>query len=390
MIPRKPLLLATLLSPSLHVQAQVKSQQYDTSYQYYSEEDDRIRVESYYIRGQVEINDATSFRFQWLSDAISGSSPTGAMPGGTQPYLSNLEDVRTGILGALSQQFGDHRVELEISHSSENDYTSRGYVLSDTIQLNQKNTTLNFGANYLDDEVSVPGFGKQNKASYDLFSGVSQLIDKNTVVSANLTLGYSKGYLNDPYKSLQRTDVTQVPDGMGGNIDIDVVNLYRENRPDSRFRQVLQLEGKHYFETPDGVLDAVLRLSNDDYGVLSETVQVEWRQNVGKHLQVVPFVRYYHQNAADFFTKSLDGVDVATPAADPQGEGTLYSADYRLSALDSVSGGVRLRFQFNDHFAASAAYERYVMSGSGSAADRSQSQAYPTADIWTFGLSATF
>lgn len=390
MTPRKPLLFATLLCPSLHLQAQVKSQQYDTSYQLYKEDDDRIRVESYYIRGQVEINDATSFRFQWLSDAISGSSPTGAMSGGTQPYLSNVKDIRTGILGAISQQFGDHRVELELSRSNENDYTSHGYALSDTLELNQKNTTVTYGVNYLDDQVTVPGLGKRGKASYDLFSGVSQLIDKNTVVSANLTLGYSKGYLNDPYKSLQRTDTTQVPDGLGGNINIDVVNLYRENRPDDRFRQVLQLEGKHYFEDQDGVLDAVLRLSHDDYGVLSETVQAEWRQNVGKHFQVVPFFRYYHQNAASFFTKSLDGVAVTTPSKDPRGQGTHYSSDYRLSALDAVSGGVRLRYQFNDYLAVSAAYERYVMSGSGGAADQSQSQAYPKADIWTFGLSATF
>ena len=153
---------------------------------------------------------------------------------------------------------------------------------------------------------------------------------------------------------------------------------------------MLQLEGKHYFEDQDGVLDAVLRLSHDDYGVLSETVQAEWRQNVGKHFQVVPFFRYYHQNAASFFTKSLDGVAVTTPSKDPRGQGTHYSSDYRLSALDAVSGGVRLRYQFNDYLAVSAAYERYVMSGSGGAADQSQSQAYPKADIWTFGLSATF
>lgn len=390
MTPRHPWLLASLLCPSLPLHGQVKSQKYETSYQYYQEDDDRIRVESYYLRGAVEVTDSTSFRFQWLSDSISGATPTGAMPGGTQPYLADLEDVRTGILGAISQQFGDHRVELEISHSSENDYLSRGYALSDTLQLNQKNTTVTYGVNYLDDEVSVPGLGDQGKASYDLFTGVSQLIDKNTVVTANLTLGYSKGYLNDPYKIIQRTDTTEVPNGLGGTTNVDVVNTYRENRPDHRFRQVLQLEGKHYVEAADGVVDAVLRLSHDDYGILSETVQLEWRQNVGKHFQAIPFFRYYHQNAASFFSKTLDGVPVATPSTDPQGDGTHYSADYRLSSFNAVSGGVRLRYSFSDSLALSAAYERYVMTGTGGEADQSQSQAYISADIWTFGLTATF
>lgn len=390
MSPRKPFVLATLLYPSLHAQAEIPHQQYDYSYQLYQEDDDRIRVESHYIRGQIEINDATSFRFQWLNDAISGASPTGAMPGGVQPFSSDVEDVRTGILGAISRQFGDHRVELEISHSKEDDYLSRGYALSDTLELNQKNTTITYGANYLDDIVTVPILGERNKHSYDLFSGVSQIIDKNTVVSANLTLGYGDGYLNDPYKVVQRTDSTQVPDGLGGTIDIPVVNLYRENRPDSRFRQVLQFEGKHYFAAPDGALDAVVRFSHDDYGILSETLQLEWRQNVRDKLQIVPFFRYFHQNAADFFVQTIDNLAIGTPSADPNGGGPNYSADYRLSSFDALSGGVRLRYQINDTITASAAYERYVMSGSGGSSSQAPGQAYPSADIWTLGLSATF
>lgn len=39
---------------------------------------------------------------------------------------------------------------------------------------------------------------------------------------------------------MQRTDITSIPDGQGGTIE-SLVNLYRENRPDTRFRQVVQL-----------------------------------------------------------------------------------------------------------------------------------------------------
>ena len=367
-----------------------EEQRYDLSYQLYQEDDERIRVESYYLRGELDFGSDTMFRFQYLNDAITGASPTGALPGGIQPYLSDVDDVRTGILGALSRQFGDHRVELELSRSDENDYLSRGLALSDVLELNQKNTTVTFGFNLLDDIVEVQGLGDRDKNSYDLFGGVSQIIDKNTVVSANLTLGYSEGYLNDPYKVVQRTDIVLVPDGSGGTIEIPVVNLYRENRPDSRFRQVLQFGGRHYFEAADGALDAVLRFSHDDYGIFSQTVQLEWRQEVGEHFQVVPFFRFYHQNAADFFMHSIDGLPIAEPSADPDGSGINYSADYRLSSFDAISGGLRLAYQFNDIFAATAAYERYVMSGTGSASDRSQDEAYISADIWTFGISAKF
>ena len=88
-----------------------------------------------------------------------------------------------------------------------------------------------------------------------MFTGVSQIIDKNTVVSANLALGYNEGYLNDPYKIFQPNEVQSIPDGLGGTIDVPVVNIYPENRPDTRFRQVFQLEARRYFSQPDGVLE---------------------------------------------------------------------------------------------------------------------------------------
>ena len=392
MSPRHPLFLASLLVPSVPSYGEIVPQSYDYSYQLYKEDDDRIEIESHYIRGKVDINDATSVRFQWLNDAISGASPTGALPTGpqnpNQPYYADVEDVRTGILAAISRQFGDHRVDLEISRSSEDDYYSKGIALSDAWELNQKNTTLSYGINYLDDSV-LSGSTHRNKHSYDLFTGVSQIIDKNTVVSANLTLGYNEGYLNDPYKIVQRNEVQSIPDGLGGTIDVPVVNIYPENRPDTRFRQVLQLGARRYFSQADGVLDGVLRLGHDDFGIISETLQFEWRQSIGDHFQVVPFFRYYHQSAADFFVQTINGMNVSDPV-NPDSSGTHYSADYRLSSFDAISGGVRLRYQFNDIFSANFAYERYVMSGSGSASDQSQDQAYISADIWTVGVNAQF
>jgi Protein of unknown function (DUF3570) len=412
MSPRPPLILVTLLCPAVQSQASPTSadfqgfrpihaagssndwvpsaQKYEFSYQSYQEDEGRIQVESYYVRGKVDLDEATSFRFQWLNDAVSGPSPTGAWPGGTQPFLSSpIDDVRTGILGALSRKFGDHRVELEISHSSENDYLSRGISVSDTLELNQKNTTVSYGVNYLNDLVALTNRTEEAKRSYDLFGGISQTLDKNTVISANLTIGYSEGYLNDPYKIVQRNEVLQIPDGQGGFISLPVVNVYGENRPDKRFREVLQLQGTHYFEPVDAALDVVVRLSNDDYGVFSETLQIEWRQDIADKLQLIPFFRYYHQNAADFFVQSLNGLSIANPNT-PNPRGTLYSADYRLSSFNAVSGGLRVRYQFNDTFSANAAYERYVMTGSGSSSDQSSSQSYISADIYTMGISAQF
>ncbi len=375
-----------ILPLTSHVGAGIalENHRYDLSYQVYQERADRIRIESYYFRTQFDFDNGTTLKFQYLEDAISGASPTGALPGNEQSFLTEIEDVRTGVLYALSHQFGDHTVEAEFSRSSEDDYLSYGFALSDKWELNQKNTTFTYGVNYIDDQVTVLGLPDQGKKSYDLFAGVTQIIDKNTTVSINFTMGYSEGYLNDPYKLIQRNETINFP----GIPPIPVVNVYSENRPDSRLRQVLQLEGKHFFEKANASLDVMLRFSNDDYGVFSQTAEVEWRQGIGDSWEINPFMRYYQQNAADFFTNTLNNIAVVNPPTYPDGSGPHYSSDYRLSSFNALSLGLRLRYEISENISMSAAYEYYTMSGQGS--DQAPSQAYMDADIWTFGLNAKF
>ena len=147
----------------------------------------------------------------------------------------------TGILAALQYNLEDHRVELELSKSEESDYISNGISLNYEKDYNLGNTTLALGFNYLDDIVKVPLLDDEKKDSYDFFVGVTQLLSKNTVISADLTLGYSEGYLNDPYKVVQRNEDFTIAPG----VSVPIVNIYRENRPDSRFRHVLPHHPQH-------------------------------------------------------------------------------------------------------------------------------------------------
>lgn len=375
----RPIILTCLL-PWVSSRANELGQEYDYGFQIYDEGNERIRVEANYFRGKIDLSDESTFKFQLLNDAITGSSPTGALPGGNQPFTSDLEDVRTGILAALGHSLGDQRLELELSKSEESDYFSSGISINYEKDYNLGNTTLAFGFNYLDDVVKVPLLDDEKKDSYDIFAGVTQLLGKNTVVSADLTLGYAEGYLNDPYKVVQRNEDFVIAPG----ISVPIVNIYRENRPDSRTRQVLHQETKHYFESLKGTLKAAFRLSNDDYGIFSQTAEVEWRQEVNDKLLISPFYRFYNQNSADFFVKSLNQLNIDTPAYEPNGSSPNYSADYRLSSLHATSIGLKINYKVNGNLSVSGAYEHYAMEGVGT--DSAPSQAYPTAN--TFSITA--
>ncbi len=376
---RQSLAFTPFLVPAISMQA-AEAFRFDSGYQTYDESGGRMFIESYYYRGEMFISEDTSFRFQILRDAISGSTPIGTLPGDTiQPFLVEIDDIRNAVVAALSQQIGDHRLELEASNSRESDYLSQGISLNDRWELNQKNTTLSIGLNFVNDTITVRGTDDQNKKNYDAFLGVSQLLNKNTILSANFTLGYSEGYLNDQYKVIQRNELFGA---------IPVTNIYRENRPSSRLRAVLQLQGTHFFTNANAALDAIVRLTQDDYGITSQSLQLEWRQGLFDRLELTPFARYYQQTAADFYHKTLNSLNVGTPREFPDGSGVNYSSDYRLSSMATMSLGLKSRLRLSENLSLSATYERYEMTGIGG--DQAPAQAYPTASMWTFGVTFLF
>ena len=155
------------------------------------------------LEEKIDLTDESTFRFQSMIQFwahLRRSSPRW-----DQPFISDLEDVRTGILAALQYDLEDQRVELELSKSEESDYFSNGISLNYEKDYNSSEIQLlALGFNYLDDIVKVPLLDDEKKDSCDFFIGVTQLLSKNTIISADLTLGYAEGYLNDPYKVVQR------------------------------------------------------------------------------------------------------------------------------------------------------------------------------------------
>src|SRR4029453_14549644 len=82
----------------------------ESRYQYYQEDDDRIRVDSNYSLFSIDLNDTTVLSGSALYSAISGASPTGLPPlvkGGELP-VAQLEDERLAFTLGLGHQRGSH------------------------------------------------------------------------------------------------------------------------------------------------------------------------------------------------------------------------------------------------------------------------------------------
>jgi hypothetical protein len=74
------------------------------------------------------------------------------------------------------------------------------------------------------------------------------------------------------------------------------------------------------------------RFTSDDWGTKSHTAELSWHQPIGDGWQVVPRLRYYTQNQADFYGATFTGKTA---------DYAYYSSDYRLAGFGTVSGGLK-------------------------------------------------
>lgn len=399
-IPRPRLLALSLWLLLFAVPGRTKAEdRADYRYEDYKEADGRVHIQTHGFYFDVGLRPWLAVQGNYIYDSISGATPTGAPALNGEPDFATVpvSDIRRAGFLQAAIKTGNHTFSPQVSYSEESDYKSLGISLGDAIEFNEKNTTLSIGVSHSFDQV-VPNDGQgmwvgdqytftidseQEKDSTDVLLGVTQLLGPNDVFSAFLTLGYSSGFLNDPYKRVYF-------DGNGSdyyNPDPDPLFRYivwPERRPDTKFRQVLFLSYQHYFEKLNAGSELTYRLHHDDFGVTAHTASLQWNQKLGKIFILSPLVRFHTQSAADFYNTHFPG--------DPLDQATMplpkyFSADYRLSELDSLTYGVSLGAKVWKHLSLEVAFKRYEMYGRDSITHPDQ---YPKANVVTVGATAWF
>lgn len=384
MIPIPPLRQARIALIALYLyliapRGAIGEDHISVKWQDYAEDDDRIRVISRYLGFEKQIGSQFVLKGHGVHDAISGATPTGTPAGEDgQVPLSTLTDIREAGVVDLDWIHGIHTSSVQFSYSAEDDFLSRGYAYSQTTEINQRNTGINYGIGHIDDLVR-PSFldESRRKDSYDYFVGISQVVDPNTIVALNFTYSDYNGFLSDPYKIIQRE--TEILPGLSLPL------TFPENRPDSRDRRIWFFNAKRYFDKIGASLDFDYRHFSDSWGVESNTFDFEWYQKLGENLILRPKYRYYSQNAADFYTLDLSGTPI-DPRASTSGIAPHYSADYRLGKFDTHTYGLKIIYKFGDKFSIDGSYERYEMEGK----DDTPQSAFADADVITLGATVWF
>lgn len=364
---------------------------FDSSLLYYGESDDRVRDISAAIAAQRNFSDDRVLSATLTADTLTGASASGAIaldrpqtftspsgratydtPAGEVPLDDTFLDTRFALNASWTQPLARfYTFSAGLGYSTEYDYQHLGANLSLARDFNKRNTTLSAGVAWSQDDVDPVGgapiplsqmldvgnsshkMGSDSKNVLDLLLGLTQVIDRNTVLRVNYSYSNSNGYLNDPYKIVSVVDpvtgdtLDRIPVGEGPT----GVYLY-EGRPDKRTKQSLYVEGKHAFAAH--VMRLAYRYMTDDWGIDSSTVETSWRWPLGSSY-IEPQLRYYMQTAADFYRSSILASEPVPRYA---------SADFRLGEFDATTVGLKFGHRMLSGNEWSARLEYYRQSGS--------------------------
>jgi hypothetical protein len=360
------LLAPAVKSQSLPAGGDADATKVDAGMLYYQEDKGRVRSVGAIVKLSHDFGDERVLTATAAVDSLSGGSPNGAVaqkfaqtfttPSGTaggggedddgegkayriaageQPLDPSFRDLR--VAGDLnwSQPVGiGNRVALGGHLSVEHDFMSGSGSVLFSHDFNRKNTTLGAGLNAEFDLIKPVGGapvagsdysallkgGDENKHVLGAQLGLTQVLARNWIAQLNLSVDDASGYLNDPYKFVSRVDATGTTLG------------YRfESRPDSRLRRSLYFGNK--VALGRSVLDLSYRYGTDDWGIRSHTAEARYRLHVGGAMYLEPQLRWYRQDAADFYRLFLTAADPAAGHA---------SADPRLAAFTART--VALKF----------------------------------------------
>jgi len=350
-------------------------------YEDYSEPGGRIGVTTQTVRADQDLGTDMHVAISGVVDAIAGATPSGqpAPPGSNQVVLTEEHDYRKAWESDFSRQFPGLNVQLGFSRSLEHDYVSNGWSINTLADFNQKNTTLLLGVAGTDDNVEeffTPGW--MGKRKTDAIAGITQLLDPQTSVALNLTWGRSTGFLDDPYKVVQK-DIQVLP-------GIYLPETFSDNRGDFRDKGVAVASLNRDVPGWHGAWEASYRFYADTFGIKANTAELSWFQHLGGKIILEPDLRLYRQNAADFYYYNLDNTAIV-PTKFPNPNGTRYSSDARLSAFDEADYSLKLTWKARDWLKLSASFGGYTQRGTDGVTPQS---AYYRATVTTAGLKISW
>ena len=283
-----------------------------------------------------KIGDKVSVEYTHLIDVVSGASIDVQLS--ASPYI----EQRTQDSMSVEYLHDKSTYSVSFSHSYEPDYRSNTAVFSISQDMFGDLTTLSMsyrrtwndvyrmecGMHSADgaceDKIHDPGFGEKTEDQRSYGVGLTQIITRNSLLSANFEVVTDEGWIANPYRDVAYLDPTS---GKGFSLEPEI-------DPNTRTSNALGLDYKYYLPYR-AALDLQYRYFQDTWGIRAHTAQLGYTQPWRKFTFDGTF-RYYTQTGADFYSNAFAFATAQN----------FMSRNRELSTYNSWSAGVGASYEF--------------------------------------------
>ena len=294
---------------------------------------DRYAIDITQLWIEAPVGASWSIALDVQNDYQTGASPwfVGAQQGGAPGVImsgASIQDNRLEV-GVTTRYFwADGNAGFAVSHSDEDDYEATALAFDASWNTADDARTWSTSFSSSRDTLNptqgvIPVFiSEEDLDTQSGYFGVSQILSRTAIARIGLSYTMTEGYLSDPYK-------------------------LRDQRPDTHERLSLSAGYRRFLPNADASLQVDYRYYADSWGTDSHTVELAWAQNLPRSL-LTPYVRYYSQREADFFSVFADT------------ELQYYADDYRLSSYGAVTLGARWAVAVGESWTLELEAERYM------------------------------
>lgn len=255
-----------------------------------------------------------------------------------QLAASPYEEERTQYSVGVDYLRGKATYSLAFIDSSESDYEADTAVATVSQDLFGDLTTVSFSYRRGWDQVwrnvrnaasgaraHDPNFHERtDRRGYAV--GLSQILTRSAILSANYEVITDEGYLNSPYRSVRYFDPADAGDGFG---------LDQEVYPHTRTSNAASLRLK-YFLPWRAALEGGGRFYTDTWGIQAWNLELGYTHPMWQKWTLDARYRYYSQEAADFYSDLF-------PRRNFQ---NFLARDKELATFTSHTLGVGASYQF--------------------------------------------
>jgi len=291
-----------------------------------------------------KVGDHVSLTYNHLEDIVSGAS-IDVRTSGASPYREKRN--QDGLSGEFL--YGKTTYSIGATHSYEPDYRSNtaNFGISQSMFGDLTTVSMTYRRTWNDvykmlcvvhnddlnypcvEKIHDPAFGEKDMDERSYGVGLTQILTRNSIISANLEVITDQGWLSNPYREIMYAN----PGGGSG------FGLAPEVDPSTRTSNAIGVDYKYYLFWK-AALDVQYRFFTDTWGIRAHTAQLGYTQP-WHNWTFDGTVRFYTQTHADFYS------DLFASATQQNFE----SRNRELSAFNSYTIGAGAAYEFKMPYA---------------------------------------